>query len=103
MPPHPTSSGARWLVGRRSIAIQRLSNRIQQVLILERLGQECHRTRLHRVRDGWLVVVTADEDGWNLQPGIGQLPLRLEAGHVRKCEIDDETTRRVGPLARQEL
>src|SRR5216684_3853860 len=75
---------------RQTVTIQSLVDRIQQVLVLERLSQKLHGTGfhgLHRHRD---ISVTGDEDDGDLDARVSQLALKVQAVDARKAHIHNE-------------
>src|SRR5271156_131305 len=86
------------LFTRYPIAIQSLVNRIQQVLVLEGLSQELHRTRFHGLHRHRNISMTSDEDDGNADAGISQLPLKIQTIDSRKSHVENKTTRPVRAL-----
>ena len=93
----------RLLLASYPIPFQREMNRIQQILVVEGLGEKLHGPRLHgpyRHRD---VAVRSDENDRNLNIGFGELALQVESADSRQPDIEDEATGHVRKLACEEL
>ncbi len=59
-------------------AFDSVLNRIEKVLIAERLREELHRAGLHSPHGHRDVTVTGDENDGNTRPGSGELTLKIE-------------------------
>ena len=81
-------SGAR--VVPRAQRFQRRPYAIEQVIFVERLGQEFDRTGPQRLHPHRCIVVGGDEDDWNLDLIGVQLRLQIEAGHPRHADVRDQ-------------
>src|ERR1700730_12195350 len=78
-------------------------NRIQEILVAERLGEEFHGPRLHGPYRHRNVAVRGDENDRNLNIGCGQLALEVQPTDSRQPDIADEATEQVWKLACQEF
>src|SRR5271169_1629065 len=87
----------------RSVAVQGLVDRIQQVLVPKGFREELDRARLHGPHSHRNISMTGDEDDGNLDARVGQLPLKVQAAHALKSHIQDKATWPLWMLAPQEL
>src|SRR5467141_2612690 len=78
------------LLARHTVAIQSLANRIQQVLVLERLGQELHGTGFHGFHRHRDISVTGDEDDGDSDARVSQLALQVETVNSGKAHVQDK-------------
>ena len=78
-----------------TIARKTSLDRIEQVLITERLGEELYGPALHRLHGHRNVAVRRDEDDWQLPVRGGELALKLEAASPRHSHVDDQAGRAV--------
>src|ERR1700730_8662294 len=85
------------------VAIQSLMDRIQQVLVPERLGQELYRTGFHGPHGHRNISMTGDEDDGNPYARVGQLALKIQTVDTRKSHVQNEATWSIRSLAAQEL
>src|SRR6266446_6467027 len=79
------------LLASYTVAIQSLANRIQQVLVPERLGQKLHGTGFHGLHRHRNIPMTGDEDDGDSNARVSQLTLQVEAVDAGKAHIQDET------------
>src|SRR6266446_7988902 len=91
------------LLARHTVAIQSLADRIQQVLILERLGQELHGTGLHGSHRHGDISVTGDENDGHLDSGVTQLALKVQTIDARKTHVQDKAAWSVRLLVAQKF
>src|SRR5882672_1260915 len=87
------------LTARHAVAIQSLVDRIQQVLVFERLGQKLHSTRFHGLHCHWNISMTGNENDRNSDARVSQLPLKVETIDSRKAYVQNKAARAVRPLA----
>src|SRR6202011_1839481 len=85
------------LLTRYPVAIQILVDRIHQVLVPERLGQKLHGARFHGLHRHRNISMTGDEDDRDLETGISQRALKLQAIDPGKAHIQNKATRTVWP------
>src|SRR5258708_34229200 len=78
-------------------------DRIQQVLVPERLSKKLHRAGFHSPYGHRDISMASNEDDRNPDARIRQLALKLQAVNARKSHIQNETTWFVRPLAAQEF
>src|ERR1035437_8500167 len=71
------------LLTRHPIAIQSLMNRIQQILVPERLGQELHRPGFHGLHRHRNISMTGDEYDRNPDARVGQFALKIQTTDSR--------------------
>ncbi len=73
-----------------TIASKANLDRVDQVLVAERLGQELNGTALHRLHAHRDVTVRRYEDDWNLDIGHLKLALKIQAARPGQPDIEDE-------------
>src|SRR3546814_19610145 len=78
-------------------------NRIEKILIAERLGEKLDGARLHRRHRHRDVAVTGYEDSRKLDTRTGQLPLEFEPAPPRHPAIEKQATGHGGSVADQKL
>src|SRR6266850_1024840 len=88
---------------RYPITIQRLIDRIQQVLVAKGFRQELHRAGFHGLHRHRNIPMPRDEDYWNLKPRFGQLVLKIQTADSGKSHIQNKTTWPIRSLAEEEL
>src|SRR5258707_11335577 len=75
-----------------SVAIQSLLDCVQQVLVVERLGQKLHGTRFHGLHRHRNVSVTGNKNNWDLDARVGQLTLKVQTIDAGKVYIQNQAT-----------
>ena len=70
--------------------LDRLSDRIQQFLVAERLGKKFESTRFHRAHRGRNVAVPGDEDDRNVELEPGHAHLQVETGQAGQSNVEHE-------------
>src|SRR6266853_3360667 len=85
------------------VTLDRRVNRIEQVLLVERLGQELYRPGLHRPHAHRYIAVTADEDDRESDSRPRELILKRQTAHARQSHVQHETTQDVRRLGLQVL
>jgi hypothetical protein len=85
-----------------SIQLHRLANRLEQILLAKRLGQELDRARLHGPDRHGNVAVPGEEDDRQGRVGAGQLALQIEPAEPGEPHVEHDAARRVGSRAAQE-
>src|SRR6516164_143415 len=70
-----------------AVALQRIGDGIQEILIAERLGEEIDGARLHRSYRHGDIAMGGDEDDRDLDIGIDQLGLEIEPAALRQPDI----------------
>ncbi len=93
----------RLLLAYGPILLQCDSNRIQQILIAERLGEKLDRSRLHSLDRHWNVAVAGNKDDRDGNVGLSQLALKIEPADSPQPDIEDQTAGRVRTLRPQKL
>src|SRR5258708_6964686 len=78
------------LTARHTVAIQSLSDRIQQVLVVKRLGEKLHSTRFHGPHRHRNIPMTGDENDGNVDSCISQLALQVEAVRSGKAHVQNK-------------
>src|SRR4030095_9813666 len=78
-------------------------DRVEQHLIVERLGEELGCAGLHRTHGHRNVAVPGDEDDRESDTCFGELLLKREPAHAGQPHIEDEAARRVGTLCLHEF
>src|SRR5208337_3423418 len=91
------------LLTSRTIPFKRLLNRIQQILIVERLSQKLYRTGLHGPDGHRDVSVGGNKYNWDLQPRVRQLPLKIKAVETGKPHIQNQAARAIPKASCQEF
>ena len=64
---------------------------LKQGCVAERLVQEFHGSLFDGSRPLSLVPQSGDENGWNLPSTSFQFPLKIESGHARHHDVEDQT------------
>src|SRR6266481_3430041 len=72
----------------RAISREAELNRVQQVLVAERLGQELDRSSLYRLHGHRDVAVSGDEDDRNVNVRRRQLSLKIETTSAGQSDIE---------------
>src|SRR5258708_6092001 len=86
----------------RAIALDRVSNGVEQVLLAERLRQKLHRTGFHGPDRHGDVAVAGEEDDRQRRVRLGKLLLEIQPAQPRQAHVEHETARRVGATGTQE-
>jgi hypothetical protein len=66
------------LIASFAVPFERLLNRIEQILVAERLGQKLHGPGFHRANAHRDIAMASDEDNGDFDPGITRSPLQIE-------------------------
>src|SRR5215469_6317858 len=61
----------------QAVPLQRLLNRVEEILVSKGFRQKLHRTRLHRLHRHRNISVTSDEDDGNPNSGRNQVSLKV--------------------------
>ena len=77
-----------FLVAARSVLCDRLLDRVQQILIANRFGQEFDRTTLHGPNRHRHIGVVADEDNRDVEVHGDELSLKVKAASPRQSDIE---------------
>jgi hypothetical protein len=99
---HGLGNGS-FVIAAGTVLGDRLLDRVQQILIPNRFGQELDRTALHgpnRHRD---IGVTADEDNWHTQICLGQLLLKIEPASPGQPDVENEAPGQIPGRAVEEF
>src|SRR5215470_13309380 len=78
-------------------------DRIEQLLVAERLGQKLDGSRLHRPHAHGDVAVTGDEDDRQMDIGAEEIALEVEPAQAGQPDIEHKATWHVRPIALQEF
>src|SRR5579859_6929517 len=78
---------------RRAVTLQCLLNRVEEILISERLGQKFHGARFHGPDGHRNVSVRGDEYDGDFDAFLDESPLEIETAHLRQSYIEDQTAR----------
>jgi hypothetical protein len=78
-------------------------DRIEQHLVVERLGEELGRAGLHRTHAHRNVAVPGDEDDWKSDTCFRELLLERESAHARQPHVEHEAACCVRPLCLHEF
>jgi len=87
----------------RAISVQCDLNRIQQVLVAERLGKELDGSSLHRPHGHRDVTVGANKDNRDIVLSLSQFALKVESAYSRQPNVEDKATGYILALALQKL
>src|SRR5438270_634368 len=91
------------LLARYTVAFQSLVDRIQQVLVLERLGQKLHGTRFHGLHRHRNISMSGDENDWNSDARVSQVALQVETVDAWKAHVQDKAAWTVRWLVAQKF
>src|SRR5207342_264573 len=86
-----------------AVALERDGDRVEQILIAERLYQEIDGPSLHRPHRHRNVAVPGDEDDRYLDIRLGELGLKIESAALWQPDVEHETTGDVRQLGLQQL
>src|SRR5262249_27083323 len=78
-------------------------NRIEQLLFLQRLGQELNRPRFDCSNRHWNVAMAANEYDSKVDTRFGQHTLKFEPASPWQSDVEHDATGRVGALPGQEF
>src|SRR6202035_2631588 len=81
----------RWGMVRTVACVDGSANRVEQILLFERLAQISDPARLGDALACRGIVIGADEDDRNRRPARRQLRLKLEAGCCSELDVQDQT------------
>src|SRR6266446_2383950 len=79
----------------RAISHEAELNRVQQVLVAERLGQKLDRSSLYRLDGHRDVAISGDEDDRNVNIRRRELSLKIQTTSARQPDIEHEAGRAV--------
>src|SRR5579863_9006863 len=86
-----------------AVALERDLNRIEEILVAERLGEKFHRSGLHGAHGHRNIAVSGDENDRNANVGLGELGLEIESADPRQPDIKDEAGGGIGQLEFQKI
>ena len=86
-----------------AVLFERRADRVEQILVAERLGQELDGAGLHRPHRHRDVAIAGDEDDRQLRLGLRQLALHVETAAPREAHVEHDAAGPVRPLALQEF
>src|ERR1051326_391710 len=86
-----------------AIAVKSVLNRIDQVLVPERLGQKLHRSSFHGSDRHRNVPMSGNKNDGNMNVGLEQFLLEIQAAHTRQSNVKHQTAGSIHPLAAQKL
>src|SRR5712692_1107231 len=72
------------------MALDRLCDRIQQVLVDEGLGQELHGSCFHRAYRGPNIAMPRDEHDGNFEADLGHPRLEIQPAQARQPDIEHQ-------------
>ena len=78
-----------------TVAFERNLNRIEEILIPERLGEEFDRARLHGAHRHRDIAVSADENDGNLDARLGEFGLKVESAQAGQSDIEHQARGRI--------
>src|SRR5438105_2099857 len=85
------------------MALDRLSDRIQQVTVAERLGEELDGACLHRPHRGRNIAVPGDEDDGNVEVDLRHPRLEIEPAQARQPDVEHQAAGNIRRRAGEEL
>src|SRR5216683_1056318 len=98
----PQRSDRLFVLQPRAIPREAQLDRVQQVLIAERLGQELDRSSLYRLDGHRDVAVSGDEDDRNVNVRRRQLSLKIETTSARQPDVEHKASGAVrAPLVQE--
>src|SRR5208337_334480 len=86
-----------------TVAFDRRMDGVEQLLIVERLGEKLHGTSLHRANGHGDIAVAGDEHDWQVHVRARQRSLKLEPALPGQSDIEYEAAWHVRPCAFQKL
>src|SRR5262249_39784012 len=86
-----------------AIAVERNSNRVQEILLAYRLCEELDRSGLHGPYRHGDVAMARYENNWRFDLRLGQLGLKVEPAQSRHSHVQYETAHIIGRLALEEF
>ena len=78
------------LLSRPPVLIDGLLDRIQKVLVAERLGEKLHRAGFDSPNRHGNIAVAGDEDNWDMEVALGELVLQLESADPGEPDIQHQ-------------
>src|ERR1700724_2289483 len=88
----PQRGDRRFVLQPRAISREAQLDRVQQVLIAERLGQELDRSSLYRLNGHRDIAVSGDEDDRNVNVRRRELSLKIETASARQPDIEHKAS-----------
>src|SRR6476620_1620605 len=80
----------------RAVAIKPYANRVKQVLVAKRLGQELDRSAFHRSYGHRNIAMASNEYDRNIGGGVGEFCLEIQTADTWQADVEDQATRRIG-------
>src|SRR3984885_16158034 len=87
----------------RTIPREAELNRVEQLLITERLRQELNGAALHRLHRHRNVAMPRDEDDRELHSRPGELALKIKAALPRQSDVEHEAGRAIGQIGLEKV
>src|ERR1700722_18817554 len=78
-----------------TIAVDRIPDRVQQVLLTKRLAEELYGSSLHRLDCHGDVAVASDENDGQMNIGLFELALQVEAASSGDSHIEHDASRHI--------
>src|SRR5882724_8966289 len=91
------------LLARLAIALQRLLNGVEQVLIAEGLGQKLHCPGFHSLHSHRDIAVAGDEDDGNLHVSLSHPLLQIKTAEARQTHVKHQAAGHIWAFTAQEL
>jgi hypothetical protein len=86
-----------------AIAVNACLDGIEQLLLMQRFGQELDSTRLNGTDRHGDIAMSANEDDWKFNVRLDQRTLKFKSAWTGQSEVENETTGRVSQLAIKEI
>src|SRR5215469_751847 len=88
---------------RPSFPIESYVDGLKQITVAERLVQELHSSLSERLLPDLFILLTTDENDGNRLPTTFQFLLKIQSGHLRHRDIEDQTPRLIHIIRREKL
>src|SRR6185295_17403812 len=90
-------------LSRRPVSINCLPNRVQQILVTERLGEKLDCAGFHCLYGHGNVPMPGYEDYWQVNFLLGEFALEIEAAMSGQADIKDYAAGNIGQLTLEKL
>jgi len=91
------------VISYRTVAINRLLNGVEKLLVTKGFREKVHRPRLQGLHRHGDITMSGDEHDLDRWIRRGKLALKVEAAQSRESHVEDEAARCVGALGSQEF
>src|SRR5687768_730975 len=99
----PQIMNFRLLLSGTPIAFDSLLNCLEEILLIDWLGQKLNRPRFHCLHGGWDIAMACEKDDWDVQPEFRHTLLEMEPAESGELQVQYETTWRVSQRAGQKF